>query len=97
MAAPCRMHLYAKRSTSDRPFAESFHGLIQLLHEPVPKNLLDLLLRLAPCRNRFSQQFASPRGQLKRLRASVLVGHHFEPATRLHPFDVAAEGRNFEV
>jgi hypothetical protein len=45
------MHLYAKRSTSDRPFADSFHGLIQLLHEPAPKNLLDLLLRLAPGRD----------------------------------------------
>src|SRR5215208_2239589 len=91
------MHLYAKRSTSDRPFADSFHGLIQLLHEPVPKNLLDLLLRLAPSRNRLFQELATLRRQAKRLRAAILFGHHFQPATSLHSFDVAAEGRNVEM
>src|SRR5207237_8652433 len=91
------MHLYAKRSTSDRPFADSFHGLVQLLHEPVPKNFLDLLLRLAPGRNRRFQELASLRCQAKRLRAAILVGHNFQPATSLHSFDVAAEGRNVEM
>src|SRR5437868_7080661 len=96
------MHLYAKRSTSDRPFADSLHGpvaddSVQLLHESVPKNLLDLLLRLAPSRNRLFQKLASLRCQAKRLRAAILVGHNFQPATSLHPFDVAAEGRNVEM
>src|SRR2546421_3685025 len=91
------MHLYAKRSTSDRPFADSLHGLVQLLHEPVPKNLLDLLLRLAPGRYRLFQEFASLRRQAKRLRAAVLVEHNFQPATSLHSFDVAAEGRSVEM
>src|SRR5947207_11885290 len=91
------MHLYAKRSTSDRPFADSFHGLIQLLHEPVPKNLLDLLLRLAPGRNRLFQELSPLWRQTKWLRAAVLVGHHFQPATSLHAFDIAAEGRNVEM
>src|SRR5438093_9103321 len=91
------MHLYAKRSTSDRPLADSFHGLAQLLHEPVPKNFLDLLLRFAPGRNRLFQELASLWCQAKRLRAAVLVRHNFQPATSLHAFDVAAEGRNVEM
>ena len=33
--------------------------MVQLLHEPVPKHLLDLLLRLAPGRNRRFQERAS--------------------------------------
>src|SRR5438128_4651246 len=91
------MHLYAKRSTSDRPFADSFHGLVQLVHEPVPKNLLNLLLRLAPGRNRLFQELASLCCQTKRLRATILVGHNFQPAANLHAFDVAAEGGNVEM
>ena len=78
-------------------FADSLHGLVQLLHEPVPKNLLDLLLRLAPGRNRLFQELASLWCQAKRLRAAILVGHNFQPATSLHSFDVAAEGRNVEM
>src|ERR1051326_6746031 len=78
-------------------FADSLHRLVQLLHESVPKNLLDLLLRLAPGRNCLFQKFASQRSQTKRLRAAVFVGHHFQPTTSLHSFDVEAEGRNIEM
>src|ERR1041384_4835316 len=83
------MHLYAKRSTSDRPFADSFHGLVQLLREPVAKSLLDLLLRLAPGRNRLFQELASLRGQAKGLRAAIFVRDDFEPATSFHAFHIA--------
>src|SRR5947209_7345483 len=89
------MHLYAKRSTSDRPLADSLHGpfaddSVQLLHEPSPESLFDLLLRLAPGWDRLFQQLASLRRQAKRLRAAVLIGHNFQPTTSLHSFDVAA-------
>src|SRR5882724_4993276 len=88
---------WAKKSPCGGPLADSFHGLAQLLHEPVPKNFLDLLLRLAPGRNRLLQELASLWCQAKRLRAAVLVRHNFQPATSLHAFDVAAEGRNVEM
>src|SRR5260221_12746123 len=98
MAAPCCICNYMrKKSACGGPFADSFHGLVQLVHEPIPKNLLDLLLRLAPGRNRLFQELASLGGQAKRLRAAILVGHNFQPATSLHSFDVAAEGRNVEM
>src|SRR5438874_6578022 len=97
MAAPCCICNYvAEESACRGPFSDSFHGSVQLLREPVPKNFLDLLLRLAPGRNRRFQELASVRCQAKRLRAAILVGHNFQPATRLHSFDVAAEGRNIE-
>src|SRR5439155_17951057 len=86
-----------KKSTCRGPCSHSFHGLVQLIHEPVPKNLLDLLLRLAPGRNRLFQEIASLWCQSKRLRAAILVGHNFQPATSFHSFDVAAEGRNVEM
>src|SRR5437899_3369808 len=99
MAAPgCICNYVGKKKSACRaPFADSLHGLVQLLHEPVPKNLLDLLLRLAPGRNRRFQEFASLWCQAKRLRAAILIGHNFQPATSLHSFDVAAEGRNVEM
>src|SRR4030095_11918819 len=89
--------MWAKKSAYGGLFADSFHGLIQRLHNPIPKGLLDLLLRLAPGRNRRFQELASLWCQAKRLRAAILVGHHFQPATSLHAFDVAAEGRHVEM
>src|SRR5438067_10865901 len=98
MAAPCCIYNYmVKKSACGAPFADSLHGLVQLLHEPVPKNLLDLLLRLAPGRNRLFQELASLWCQAKRLRAAILVGHNLQPATSPHSFDVAAEGRTAEL
>src|SRR5438067_12948665 len=98
MAAPCCIYNYmVKKSACRAPFADALHGLVQLLHEPVPKNLLDLLLRLAPGRNRLFQKLATLWCQAKRLRAAILVGHNFQPATSLHSFDVAAEVRNVEM
>src|SRR3954469_14997266 len=98
MAAPCCIckYLAKKISACGAPFVDSLHGLVQLLHEPIPKNLLDLLLRLAPGRNRLFQELASPWCQAKRLRAAILVGHNFQPATCHHSFDVATKGRNVE-
>src|SRR5437868_11230236 len=96
-ALPCIYNYVAKKSACGGPLADSPHGLVQLLHEPVPKNLLDLLLRLAPGRYCLFQEFASLRRQAKRLRAAVLVEHNFQPATSLHSFDVAAEGRSVEM
>src|SRR5438046_742004 len=98
MAAPCCICNYVeKKSPCGGLFADSFHGLIQLLHKPIPKNLLDLLLRLAPSWNRLFQELAPLWRQAKRLRAPILVGHNFQPGTSLHSFDVAAEGRNVEM
>src|SRR5256885_13719138 len=92
------MQLYGQKNSACRgPLADSLHGLVQLLHEPIPKSLLDLLLRLAPGRNRLFQELVSLRCQAKRLRAAILVGHNFQPAASLHSFDVAAEGRNVEM
>jgi len=59
------------KSASGGLFADSFHGVIQLLHKPIPKNLLDLLLRLAPGRNRLFQELASLGRQSKRLRRNA--------------------------
>ncbi len=61
-----------------------------------PKNLLDLLLRRAPGRNRLFQKLASLCCQAKRLRATILVGHLFQPATSLHSFDAANEFINVD-
>src|SRR5436309_15956928 len=98
MVAPCCIDNYmGKKSACRAPCADSLHGLVQRLHEPVPKNLLNVLLRLAPGRNRLFQKLASLWCQPKRLRAAILVGHNFQPATSLHSFDVAAEGRNVEM
>src|SRR5438874_5105464 len=99
MAAPrCICNYMAKKiSPCGNPIADSLYGLVQLLHEPVPKNLLDLLLRLAPGGNRFFQEIASLSCQAKRLRAAIVVGHNFQPATSLHSFDVAAECGNVEM
>src|SRR4051812_16188689 len=98
MAAPCCICNYVgKKSACRAPFADSLHGLVQVPHKPVPKNLLDLLLCLAPGRNRLFQELASLGCQAKRLRAAILVGHNLQPATSLHSFDVAAEGRNVEM
>src|SRR5207249_605957 len=97
-APRCICNYTAKKiSACGVPVADSLHGWVQLLHEPAPKNLLDLLLRLAPGRNRLFQELASLWCQAKRLRAAILVRHNFQPATSLHAFDVAAEGRNVEM
>src|SRR5437868_1535884 len=88
---------WQKKSACGGLFADSFHGLVQLLHKPISENVLDLLLRRAPGRNRPFQELASLRCQAKGLRASVFVRHHFQPATSLHSFDVAAEGRSVEM
>src|SRR5687768_7601537 len=89
--------IWRKKSAYGGPFADSLRGLVQELHKLAPENLLDLLLRLAPGRNRLFQELASLRCQAKRLRTAVLFGHNFHPATSLHSFDVAAEGRNVEM
>src|SRR5213596_863720 len=97
--APCCIcnYLEKKISACGGPVADSLRGLVQLLHEPVPKNLLDLLLRLPPGRNRRFQELASLWCQAKGLRAPIRVGHHFEPATSFHAVDVAAEGRHVQM
>jgi hypothetical protein len=46
-------------------------ALVQLLYDPVPKNLHDLLLRLAPGGNRLFQELASLGRQSKRLRRNA--------------------------
>src|SRR5436190_6332013 len=99
MAAPCCIYNYLAEKISARlgPLADLLHRPVQLLQKSVPENLPDLLLRLAPGRNRLFQKLAALRGQAKRLRAAVGIGHHFQPAAGLHPFDVAAEGRDVEM
>src|SRR5437763_972276 len=98
MTTPCCICNYMpKKSACGGLFADSLGGVDQLHHELVPQHLLDLLLRLTPGRNSLCQELASLWCQAKRLRAPVLVGHYFQPATSLHSFDVAAEGRNVEM
>src|SRR6266536_4538922 len=92
------MQLYAeKKSACGAPVADALHGLVQLRHEPVPKDLLDLLLSFPPGWNRLFQELASLWCQAKRLGAPILVRHHFEPATSFHAVDVAAKSRHVEL
>src|SRR5437773_1430645 len=92
------MQIYlAKKLAFYGLFADAFHGSVQLMHKRISKNPRDLLLSLVPSRNCLFQKLPSLPGQLERLRAPILVGHNFEPATNLHPFDVAAERGNAQM
>jgi len=78
------------------PLLTQLHGLVQLLHERIPKNFLTCCLRVAPGRNRLFQKLASLRVRRNGCERPSSSGT-LPTSTSLHAFDVAAEGRYVEM